>query len=106
MTEQMQQRPLYDILTRFFLQKEFRFEPVPNQMALRTSFKMSNGNYNCWAQADEGRRTLVFYTLLEAKAPADKRVALSEFIARANGMLHFGNFTMDFITGAVSYKTL
>ncbi len=38
------------------------------------------------------------------KAPEEKRLAIAEFVARANDGLRIGNFELDFGDGEVRYK--
>ncbi len=47
----------------------------------------------------------IFYVMCPVKAPEEKRLAVAEFIARANYGLRIGNFELDFSDGEVRYKS-
>lgn len=49
--------------------------------------------------------TLLCYTVFPIKVPEERRVAVAEFLTRANYGLYHGNFEMDFSDGEVRYKT-
>ena len=53
----------------------------------------------------ENPHTMLFLTYLPMKVPEDKRVAVAEYLTRANYGLHVGNFEMDMEDGEVRYKT-
>src|SRR5215471_11644993 len=52
---------------------------------------------------DEGK--FVFYLEFMDLAPEGQRMAMAEFIARANYGISIGNFEMDFSNGGVRYKS-
>lgn len=72
---------------------------------LRMGFKGDDGEWRCYAQADEGREIFLFYSVAPVQVPEARRVAVMEFITRANYGLLIGNFEMDLNDGEVRFKT-
>lgn len=66
-----------------------------------------NGTWRCVAQAreNETHRQFLFYSVLESLTPLDKRLAMAEFLTRANYGMVVGNFELDFSDGEVRYKS-
>jgi hypothetical protein len=56
-------------------------------------------------EAREEFNQFVFYSVCPATAPEDKRLAVSEFLTRANYGLVVGNFELDMEDGEIRYKT-
>ena len=52
-----------------------------------------------------GKETVTCYHIAPIKVPEEQRVAVNEFITRANYGLTNGNFEMDFNDGELRYKT-
>jgi hypothetical protein len=74
-------------------------------LALNLSFKGHHGSWQCFAIVDEDKHWLRFYSILPIHVPDDKRLAMAEFITRANYGLMLGNFEMDLNDGEVRFKT-
>ncbi|BAY40200.1 hypothetical protein NIES2111_45830 [Nostoc sp. NIES-2111] len=78
---------------------------LPGQSALQISFQGENGKWNCYARARDEQQQFIFYSICPVNAPEDKRLAVAEFITRANCGITLGNFELDFSDGEISYKT-
>lgn len=89
----------------FFEEDDWPFDPIENQPAIRTGFSGDNGQWMCYAHAREETDQFVFYSVLPASAPANKRAAAAEFITRANYGMVIGNFEMNYEDGEIRYKT-
>jgi hypothetical protein len=59
----------------------------------------------CYAEVLEDSQQFVFYSVCPIKIPHVKRLAVAEYIARANYGLVIGNFELDFDYGEVRCKT-
>lgn len=94
-----------DALVDFFEADDWAYEEVPGTSILRAGFKGENGSWRCYAQADEEKRLLVFYSELESRVPEGRRDAVARFLARANYGLMIGNFEIDLEDGEVRYKS-
>jgi len=98
-------RSIYDVMIQFFDDDEWKYHKLEDQTILRLGFSGDNGSWRCYAQAKEEDDRFVFYSMLDAKVPEDKRPAMAEFLTRANYGLVIGNFEMDYSDGEVRYKT-
>jgi hypothetical protein len=68
-------------------------------------FQGENGTWVCYAHAREEQKLFIFYSVCQVNAPEDKRMAVAEFLTRANYGLLIGNFELDFNDGEIRYKT-
>jgi hypothetical protein len=96
---------IYDALTAFFDEDDWRYEVMPDRNCLRLGFAGKNANFMCYAQAHESIETLVFYSVYPLRVPENKRLAAAEYLTRANYGLFVGNFELDFRDGEVRFKT-
>ncbi len=78
-------------------------EEVPN--VLRMGFRGDDAEWRCYAQANEQREIFLFYSVAQLKVPDGRRVAVAEFLTRANYGMLIGNFEMDVNDGEVRFKT-
>lgn len=96
---------ILDAVMSFFREDEWYFEQVAGKPILRMGFRGKNGTWHCYAQAREEQQQFVFYSVLDTNVPEDRRLAMADFLTRANYGLIIGNFEMDFRDGEVRYKT-
>src|SRR5262249_10540066 len=59
----------------------------------------------CYADVEEEKDWLIFYSYLPVNASAEKMAAMAEFITRANRGMRIGNFELDMEDGEIRYKT-
>jgi hypothetical protein len=94
-----------DAVKKFLVKDEWDFAMLEDGNSLRTIFGGDNGDFMCVARGLEDRNQVVFYSVCPVRAPEDRRMAMAEFLTRANyGMLN-GNFEMDFSDGEIRFKT-
>ncbi len=105
MTQPSADPSLFELLTKFFAENEWLASRLGEEPVLQLAFQGSNGRWLCFAQAREEMRQVVFYSVAPVQVPEDKRMAVAEFITRANYGLILGNFEMDFGDGELRYKT-
>ncbi|BAT52097.1 hypothetical protein NOS3756_10280 [Nostoc sp. NIES-3756] len=96
---------IYEEIINFFTVDDWPFVQLPGQSALQISFQGENGKWNCYARARDEQQQFIFYSICPVNAPEDKRLAVAEFITRANCGMMLGNFELDFSDGEISYKT-
>jgi hypothetical protein len=96
---------LFEAMRRFFEEDEWKFVQVEEQPILRLGCTGENGEWTCYAQMKEEPGRFIFYSVLSAKAPENKRLPLAEFLTRANYGMILGNFELDFGDGEIRYKT-
>jgi len=95
---------VFETMVEFFSDDEWPFTQIEEHSALRTSFGGDSGEWTCYAQAQEEQKRFLFYSICPVKVPEEKRVAMAEFLTRANYGLITGNFEMDFSDGEIRYK--
>jgi hypothetical protein len=98
-------RGLIDIVTQFFGEDNWQVAPIEGRTAVQMGFIGRNGAWRCYAQTQEERRRVTFYSILDVLVPDARRLAVAEFITRANYGLIIGNFELDFNDGEVRFKT-
>jgi hypothetical protein len=81
----------------------------PRQLEDKTIYRMvfggKNGQTICYAQILVDLEQFLFYVLVPSKVPEEQRLAIAEFITRANYGMRVGNFELDFNDGEVRYKS-
>lgn len=92
-------------MVNFFQQDEWPFYQVERQPVLQIAFQGDNGKWTCFARAREQQQQMVFYSIFPVNVPENKRMAVAEFITRANYGMIIGNFELDFTDGEIRYKT-
>lgn len=61
--------------------------------------------YQCIFVADEPNRVLLLYAIAPLRVPPGSRLAVCEFLCRANYNMKLGNFEIDLADGEVRFKT-
>ncbi|MFN6525457.1 YbjN domain-containing protein [Nostoc sp. ChiSLP03a] len=96
---------IFEEIINFFQADYWPFVQLPGQPALQILFQGENGKWNCYARARSKQNQFVFYSICPVNAPENKRLAVAEFLTRANSGMMIGNFELDFTDGEISYKT-
>ncbi|MEA5602728.1 YbjN domain-containing protein [Nostoc sp. UHCC 0252] len=96
---------IFEAIINFFTVDDWPFVQLPGQPALQIPFQGENGRWNCYARARSEQNQFVFYSICPVNAPENKRLAVAEFLTRANCGMMIGNFELDFTDGEISYKT-
>jgi hypothetical protein len=96
---------IFEAIINFFTVDDWPFVQLPGQPALQIPFQGENGKWNCYARARNEQNQFVFYSICPVNAPENKRLAVAEFLTRANCGMMLGNFELDFTDGEISYKT-
>ncbi|NJK69602.1 MAG: YbjN domain-containing protein [Microcoleus sp. SU_5_3] len=89
----------------FFTKDDWSFTKIQGESVLQTAFQGKNGKWNCYAKVREEQQQFVFYSICPINAPENKRLAIAEFITRANYGTIIGNFELDYTDGEIRYKT-
>lgn len=92
-------------LIDFMEEEEWKYEILEGENVIRFHFKGSSGRLLCYADVDEEKHWLIFYSYLPVNTPPEKMQEMSEFITRANRGMRIGNFELDFEDGEIRYKT-
>ena len=96
---------IFEEMVNFFKEDEWPFYQIKGQPVLQMAFQGENGKLTCYAKVREKQQQFVFYSLCPINAPENKRLAIAEFITRANSGTIVGNFELDFANGEIRYKT-
>lgn len=97
--------PIFDTMLAFFAEDGWNPTQRGEDPILRMGFEGDNGKWTCYAQAKEEQQQLIFYSVCPLNVPEGRRLAMSEFLTRANYGMVIGNFEMDFEDGEIRYKT-
>jgi len=92
-------------IVSFFTKDDWPYTKIKGEPILQTAFQGENGKWTCYAKAREEQEQFVFYSICPVNAPENKRLAVAEFLTRANSGMIIGNFEMDFKDGEIRYKT-
>lgn len=90
---------------KFFEEDGWPYQVVKPQSTLQMQFQGENGQWSCFGFAKEQQEQFAFYSVCPVRPSEDKRLALAEFLTRANYGLALGNFELDFSDGEIRYKT-
>lgn len=97
--------PITDAMVRFFSEDGWAFYRNEGEPILQMGFKGKSGNWTCYAHSLDDSRRFIFLSVMESSVPEDRRLAIAEFLTRANYALFLGSFELDFSDGEVRYKT-
>jgi hypothetical protein len=89
----------------FFTEDDWPYTKIKGEPILRMAFQGENGKWTCYAKARVEQEQFVFYSVCPVNAPENKRLAIAEFLTRANSGMIIGNFELDFADGEIRYKT-
>jgi hypothetical protein len=94
-----------EAMVNFFTEDDWPFTKIKGEPVLLTAFQGQNGKWTCYAKAREEQEQFIFYSICSINAPGNKRLAVAEFLTRANTGMIIGNFELDFASGEICYKT-
>lgn len=99
-----------EIAIAFFAEVQwlFKVEVSPldgDESILHLMFQGDNGQWNCFACPREGQQQCAFYSVYPSLVPEESRMAIVEFLTRANFGMMIGNFEINLHTGEVRFKT-
>ena len=95
----------FEEIVNFFEEDGWPFVQIEGEPLLQMVFQGENGKWTCYAKARDDQEQFVFYSVCPINAPDSKRLAIAEFLTRANSGMIIGNFEMDFEDGEIRYKT-
>ena len=96
---------IFSRLIDFMEEEDWKYEILEGETVLRFNFKGRSGRLLCYADVEESKDWLIFYSYLPVNVPADKMQAMAELLSRANRGMRIGNFELDFEDGEIRYKT-
>jgi len=96
---------IYQAMLTFFSEEDWEFTKLQGRLILRLAFQGKNGQWNCFALANEDQQRFLFYSICPLEIPALNRSAIAEFLTRANYGMEIGNFEFDIDSGEIRCKT-
>lgn len=97
--------PPQQVVMNFLDQMGWGYEPVGEQMMLRSRVQGKNGEWLCVIHCRPELSQCMMYSSVSLRAPEVLRPAVVEYITRANWGLLVGNFEFDYGDGEVRFKT-
>jgi hypothetical protein len=84
---------------------QWRFGEDAERLTLSMAYGGKHGILYCILQVHAEQSLILFYAHVQCRVPEEKRLAMAEFVTRANCGLWLGNFELDFRDGEIRYKT-
>lgn len=97
---------LFGRISEWFDKNDWNYDTYgdPEERSLWTFVSCSNGKWRLVVRASEELRELYFWSMLDIKVPEDRRMAVAEFITRANYGKRIGFFEMDWSDGEIRFN--
>jgi hypothetical protein len=96
---------IYQAMLNFFSEEDWEFTKLQGKLILRLAFHGKNGQWSCFALANEDQQRFLFYSICPFDIPPLNRSAITEFLTRANYGMEIGNFEFDVDSGEIRFKT-
>ena len=89
----------------FFQSIQWPVSYLEHSTALTMEYPGRHGRWMCHLHLLEASDQVIFYSIFPASVPEDRRMAMTEFLCRANYGIILGNFEMNLLDGELRYKT-
>lgn len=98
---------ILDTVLRFLHEDGWHPEQMGQQPIFGGRIEADNGSWEYVVQVWEDVHQVIFYSRLprEDNVPPERRLAVAEYMCRANCGLGIGNFELDFTDGQVRFRT-
>ncbi len=95
----------FAILGQFLKEDGWNPQRIEGKYVYGMLFNGKNGTLRSYAQIRIDLEQFVFYVYTPVKAETSARLAVAEYITRANYGMRIGNFEFDFSDGEIRYKS-
>jgi hypothetical protein len=95
----------FDLLSSYLDDDEWFPRRIEGKYAFSMSYSGKNGDLRCYAIVRVDLEEFLFYAVAPVKVPEEVRMAVAEYLTRANYGLRIGNFELDYSDGEVRYKS-
>jgi hypothetical protein len=95
----------FDLLSNYLDDDEWFPRRIEGKYAYSMSYSGKNGDLRCYAIVRVDLEEFLFYAVAPVKVPEEVRMAVAEYLTRANYGLRIGNFELDYSDGEVRYKS-
>lgn len=95
----------FELLSSYLDDDEWFPRRIEGKYAYSMSYSGKNGDLRCYAIVRVDLEEFLFYAVAPVKVPEEVRMAVAEYLTRANYGLRIGNFELDYADGEVRYKS-
>ena len=95
----------FELLSNYLDDDEWFPRRIEGKYAYSMSYSGKNGDLRCYAIVRVDLEEFLFYAVAPVKVPDEVRMAVAEYLTRANYGLRIGNFELDYSDGEVRYKS-
>src|SRR5512138_3185319 len=95
----------FEMLSNYLDNDEWFPRRIEGKYAYSMSYSGKNGDLRCYAIVRVDLEEFLFYAVAPVKVPDEVRMAVAEYLTRANYGMRIGNFELDYSDGEVRYKT-
>jgi hypothetical protein len=95
----------FELLSSYLDSDEWFPRRIEGKYAYSMSYSGKNGDLRCYAIVRVDLEEFLFYAVAPVKVPEEIRMAVAEYLTRANYGLRIGNFELDYSDGEVRYKS-
>jgi hypothetical protein len=94
-------RHCFDTVLRFFEEDQWNFQQLENKPVIKAGYRGMHGTWICHAKVEEEAGRFLFSSQMGLNVPPGLRLAVAEYLTRANTLLTLGNFEMNMDTGDI-----
>ncbi len=95
----------FELLSNYLDDDDWYPRRIEGKYAYSMSYSGKNGDLRCYAIIRVDLEEFLFYAVAPVKVPEEVRMAVAEYLTRANYGLRIGNFELDYSDGEVRYKS-
>ncbi|GAB4407041.1 MAG: YbjN domain-containing protein [Anaerolineales bacterium] len=95
----------FDVLGQYLEEDGWYPKRAEGKYGYWMTYRGNSGDFRCYASILMARERLLFYAITPVRAPEEVRMAVAEFMTRANYNMQMGNFELDFSDGEMRYKS-
>ncbi len=96
-----------EVVEKLFAELDWEAKMLPDYPVMTCALQVPNGTLDIFCHVHADHERILFYLRPQnLDIPVDKRLAVAEFVTRANYGLSLGNFEMDMEDGELNFKTI
>jgi hypothetical protein len=95
---------MLNLIKDFLHKQEWQFSKIEDQNVFLFGMGSKNGNFQCVIEVIDEEKKFLFYSIMGANIPPEKRADVLQLINKLNCMLFVGNFEMEEEEGEIRYK--
>ncbi|WP_414040384.1 YbjN domain-containing protein [Acidithiobacillus sp. M4-SHS-6] len=96
-----------EVVEKLFAELDWEAKMLPDYPVMTCALQIPNGTLDIFCHVHAERERILFYLRPQNLDITDnKRLAVAEFVTRANYGLSLGNFELDMEDGEINFKTI